>query len=967
MNSSVFSHTPTVTVRDARGPTLRDIQYHRIPDSPGAPAARIARHQYNSRGFLTRSADPRLQAAGLANFSFQSDLAGKLLQTVSADAGISIAITDAAGRPVLACNANGTIHSWQYESASLPGRPLSITEQVPGQTSRITERFVYAGHLPAEQALNLAGHCVRHYDVAGRVQINGVSLTGAVMSTSTQILPDSVNADWQGTDETQWGMPLTGMVYVSMTTADASGNTLTFTDSTGNAQRMAWDVTGQLKATWLTLKDGTEQVIVKSVNYSAAGQVLQEVHANGVVTTYEYDPQTQRLMGMKTERPVGHTTGAKVLQDLRYEYDPVGNVVKVRNDAEATRFWRNQKVVPESTYVYDSLYQLVSASGREMANSGQSGSELLPATIQPVDSSSYTNYTRTYTYDDAGNLTQIRHSCPATRNSYTTSITVSSRSNRAVVGSLTVDLDHVEGLFMPGGQQKQLLPGLMLEWNGRGELAEVSPVIRPGLVADRESYRYNSYSQRVSKTTVQKCGDTVRTRKVIYQPGLERRSVMSGSSVTELLEVTTMRAGGRAQVQVLHWEGGRPSAISNDQMRYRYGDLTESTGLEVDQDGCVISQEEYYPYGGTAVLMARSQVEADYRVVRYSGKERDVTGLYYYGYRYYQSWAGRWLSADPAGVVDGLNLFRMCRNNPVTLRDDNGLAPIPQIVHYAWEGKNISTRALSNILSLNLVEPDHEINIWTLRPMSIYSTLDKMLHSENLSYERFLAYELGSTLNINSTKELYEILKSSHPNGKKLESLYNREINGAYRNYAAASDMTRAALMFEKGGVYMDVDVIIASSGELTEIMNHSVSDGFLYVRTEQGTSNAVLASTRHSEKSSKFIDSIVSNITELDEIRPLTSWTTKRSLISDDALTGRLKGTVNTSGPAVLNQLGGDRNNVISDASFFYFSERLATTRMKRFNETQSIQDVVHRGLTRGLDARGQWSKMRPERRDSI
>lgn len=69
----------------------------------------------------------------------------------------------------------------------------------------------------------------------------------------------------------------------------------------------------------------------------------------------------------------------------------------------------------------------------------------------------------------------------------------------------------------------------------------------------------------------------------------------------------------------------------------------------------------------------RRAVEADYKTVRYSGKERDATGLYYYGYRYYQPWAGRWLSADPAGMVDGLNLFRMARNNPVAFIDRNGL------------------------------------------------------------------------------------------------------------------------------------------------------------------------------------------------------------------------------------------------------------------------------------------------------
>lgn len=74
-------------------------------------------------------------------------------------------------------------------------------------------------------------------------------------------------------------------------------------------------------------------------------------------------------------------------------------------------------------------------------------------------------------------------------------------------------------------------------------------------------------------------------------------------------------------------------------------------------------------------LTGSSGVEADYKTVRYSDKERDATGLYYYGYRYYQSWAGRWLSYDPAGTIDGLNLYRMCKNNPVMFIDNDGLNP----------------------------------------------------------------------------------------------------------------------------------------------------------------------------------------------------------------------------------------------------------------------------------------------------
>lgn len=67
------------------------------------------------------------------------------------------------------------------------------------------------------------------------------------------------------------------------------------------------------------------------------------------------------------------------------------------------------------------------------------------------------------------------------------------------------------------------------------------------------------------------------------------------------------------------------------------------------------------------------------RTYRYSGKERDVTGLIHYGWRYYQPETGRWLSADPGGLIDGANLFRFCLNNPVNMADKDGLMPFPCI------------------------------------------------------------------------------------------------------------------------------------------------------------------------------------------------------------------------------------------------------------------------------------------------
>lgn len=679
MDTASFKSTPTILVQDNRGLAIRQIQYNRHPDTPENTETLITRYQNNALGFLAHSIDPRLYQQRQTdntvkpNFSYITSLSGEVLSVESVDAGMTVTMKDIAQRPHFAVNATSYRCHWQYEDSDSLGRLLSITEQQPGKESQISERFIWAGNSQAEKRLNLVGACIRHYDTAGLEQINSIALNGAMLSTARRLLQDNLVANWQGQDESDWDAQLTAAIYTNQYTRDATGAILTSTDAIGNRQRQAYDVAGMLMSSWLTLKSGREQVIVKSLTYAANGQKLREEHGNGIVTSYRYEPETQRLLNIKTERPTGHMAGAKILQDLRYDYDPVGNVLRITNDAEATRFWRNQKIVPENHYRYDSLYQLVQATGREMANIGQQTTQLPPAS--PIDSNTFANYSRTYTYDSGGNLSQIRHSAPTSNNNYTVNITVSNRTNRAVLSSLTEDPAMVDRLFTPGGQQQQLLSGQALTWTPRGELLTVTLVVHNDQPADLEWYRYDANSQRLVKTSVRQQSNTEQTQQVIYLTGAELRTTTNGNSVQELLEITTMGEAGRAQVRALHWTTGKPTEINNDQLRYSYDDQLGSSRLEVDENGLLISQEEYYPYGGTSVLLAVSQLEVNYKTIRYSGKELDASGLYYYGYRYYQPWVGRWLSADPAGTVDGLNLYRMVRNNPIVLKDIDGRFP----------------------------------------------------------------------------------------------------------------------------------------------------------------------------------------------------------------------------------------------------------------------------------------------------
>jgi RHS repeat-associated protein len=100
--------------------------------------------------------------------------------------------------------------------------------------------------------------------------------------------------------------------------------------------------------------------------------------------------------------------------------------------------------------------------------------------------------------------------------------------------------------------------------------------------------------------------------------------------------------------------------------------------IECNEQGQVISYEEYYAYGKSAYRAAASGVDLSLKRYRFTNKERDnETGLDYFGVRYYASWLGRWISADPGGFVDGLNLYRYARNNPVNGVDREGYATEP--------------------------------------------------------------------------------------------------------------------------------------------------------------------------------------------------------------------------------------------------------------------------------------------------
>ena len=99
-----------------------------------------------------------------------------------------------------------------------------------------------------------------------------------------------------------------------------------------------------------------------------------------------------------------------------------------------------------------------------------------------------------------------------------------------------------------------------------------------------------------------------------------------------------------------------------DERLYSLPDLRYSVMALTDDSGTVVERLTYDAYGAASVigrLLCFSPSSSYDWEFRYTGRREDLnTGLYYFRARYYSAHLGRFISRDPLGFVDGLNLYR---------------------------------------------------------------------------------------------------------------------------------------------------------------------------------------------------------------------------------------------------------------------------------------------------------------------
>ena len=502
-------------------------------------------------------------------------------------------------------------------------------------------------------------------------------------------------------------VPLEAATYTSSTHYDALNRPTEQTAPDNSIIHNFYNEANLLERVEANLHGATPTTpFVTNIDYDAKGQRTRIDYGTrdgkGISTTYAYDPETFRLVHLKTSRNATDFNGTDrpgEVQNLYYTYDPIGNITYIRDDAQDTIYFRNRLVEPSNGYTYDAIYRLIEATGRE--HLGQTNGQPNPPTPpdafnsfhthldHPGDGNALGTYIERYLYDSVGNILTMQHrgsnpQNPGWTRAYTYNESsqleagkVSNRLSSTAIGATTETYRYDGSAGLHGNITA--MPHLpLMQWDYRDQLqATAQQAVNNGNMPETTYYVYDSNGQRVRKVTErQAAAGQMSTRKAerIYLGGFEIYREYGGDGNTINLERETLHIMDDKQRIALvetrtQGDDGSPTQL----IRYQLGNHLGSVALELDDQAQIISYEEYYPYGSTSYQAMDKTTKAAAKRYRYTRKERDEeNGLYYHGARYYACWLGWWVSCDPMGLVDGTNVYAHLRCNPISLADFSG-------------------------------------------------------------------------------------------------------------------------------------------------------------------------------------------------------------------------------------------------------------------------------------------------------
>ncbi len=474
----------------------------------GAAGAYPTRLVLDVEGNPLVTTDARLNTAMEHTFG----MGGRTLRQKSCDAGERWMLSDVNGAVLRSWDERLHTKRATYDAAR---RATHHYVQQGVEDEQLVRRTVYGEAHPDAAALNLRGKPYQVYDGAGVVTSGAYDFKGNLLGGSRRLTADyHAVPDWSPlaglTDiaaiATAAEALLEAEAFTSATAYDALNRPTSMTAPDASEMRPTYNEAGLLEkvearvrgaATWTTFVD--------DIDYDARGQREKIVYGNGTQTTYTYDPETFRLVRLKTVRD----SDDAVLQNLTYTYDPVGNITEIKDTAQQTVFFDNDVVSPSAQYVYDALYRLIEATGREHAGGVadmQRDQSDVPLMNLPHanDTAALRNYTEKYVYDAVGNLLKMSHETGAV--DWTRRYEIAATSNRLLSTSLPGDgptATHFSATYAydEHGSMTSMPHLPAIGWDHNDQIQEVD--LGGGGTA---YYTYDAAGQRVRKVGAQRAG-----------------------------------------------------------------------------------------------------------------------------------------------------------------------------------------------------------------------------------------------------------------------------------------------------------------------------------------------------------------------------------------------------------------------------------------------------------------------------
>ncbi len=422
-------------------------------------------------------------------------------------------------------------------------------------------------------------------------------------------------------------------------TYDNNGNMATVLDRKSQTTTYTYDPLN--RRTKATFQDGTST----NYTYDAGNRItqVQEKNAGGSVTatigrTYDgLDRLTQEVTAQGTVNYTYDNASRRATMTV------VGQTQVVYTYDNANRLTNIQQGTSNIVIGYDDADRRTSVTYPN-TNSVTYGynvaSELTSLTYKQGTT---TLGTLTYTYDAAGNRiktggTFARSNLPPILT--TTSYNANNQQTAFGATTETFDLNGNLATFTDASGTTTYT------WNARNQLRGIS---RTGLTA---SFTYDSFGRRTGKTI------NATTTNFVYD-GLNPVQEKNGAAVN-----ANLLTGLGIDEFFTRTDGVGVRSLLPDALG--------STVALGDATGTLQTQYTYEPFGFVSQTGAASTSS-----YKYTGREDDGSGLYYYRARYYQPRLQRFVSEDPIGFAGGdLNVYAYVGDNPMMYSDPFGLLSV---------------------------------------------------------------------------------------------------------------------------------------------------------------------------------------------------------------------------------------------------------------------------------------------------